>query len=52
MKERNFTININKLHDEQLEQLAAMFYEHGEMEKVRQINKRIAFLRGWTDRDE
>ena len=52
MEARNFKIDINRLHDGHLNQSAAMFYELGEMEKVQQINKRIAFLRGWTDKED
>lgn len=47
MKERYFKIDINKLDDEELEQLAAMFYKYGSAEDTKQINDRIAFLNGW-----
>lgn len=47
MKKRNFTIDINKLNDTQLEQLASMFYDLGSLNEVKEINDRIAFLRGW-----
>ena len=49
MKERYFKIDINKLNDTELEQLAAMFYKYGTAEETRQINDRIAFLRGWMN---
>ena len=52
MKEKNLTIDINKLNDTELESLAAMFYRLGKMNETKQINKRIAFLRGWSENEE
>lgn len=51
MKERKVTIDINKLNDVQLEQLAAMFYSLKDMDSTKAINARIAFLRGWTEKE-
>lgn len=47
MKKREMKIDINKLNDKQLEQLAAMFYELGKTSETKEINNRISFLRGW-----
>lgn len=47
MKEQNMTIDINKLNEEELQQLSYMFYNMGMMDQVKQINNRIAFINGW-----
>ena len=47
MKAQNMTIDINKLHEGQLEELRKMFYELGDMEAVKQINDRLAYIKGW-----
>ena len=49
MKERYFKIDINKLNDTELGQLAAMFYKYGTAEETKQINDRIAFVNGWMN---
>lgn len=54
MKAHNITLDINRLNDTQLEQLAAMI--DGTTNRpgaVKEINQRIAFLRGWmSEKDE
>lgn len=48
MKAHSITLDINRLNDTQLEQLAAMIWETtNRPETVKEINQRIAFLRGW-----
>ena len=47
MKAQNMTIDINRLHTGELEQLRAMFYNMGMMKEAAQINDRISFLEGW-----
>jgi hypothetical protein len=45
----NVTIDIENLHDGELTQLAAIFYNQGDMRTTALINKRIAFLNQWID---
>lgn len=47
MKKQNMEIDINRLDTPDLERLARMFYGLGMMDKVKQVNDRIAFLEGW-----
>lgn len=47
MKEQNMTIDINKLNEEELQQLASMLYNMGMIDQTKQVNERIAFLNGW-----
>ena len=51
MKAQNITIDINRLNDDQLDQLAAMLYETQRNPSTgKAINDRIAFLRGWMSK--
>lgn len=43
------TIDITKLSTDELEKLRTLFYSIGEMAKVADINKQIAWLNGWTN---
>lgn len=53
MKAQNMSIDINKLNDEQLEQLRNMYYSLGMMSEAQQVNNRIAFCNGWmSEKDE
>ena len=47
MKARNFTIDINQLDTQELEQLRCMFYNQNKMTECREINDRIAYMNGW-----
>ena len=51
MTEFNITIDINKLNTEELELLKKITYAYGQMEETKNINNRIAFLKGWTDKE-
>ena len=47
MRAQNMTIDINKLNSGQLEQLRAMFFDLNDADACKQINDRLAFIRGW-----
>lgn len=49
MKKQLISIDTNQLDTDQLEQLAAMIYNTnaGSAQTVKQINDRIAFIKGW-----
>lgn len=50
MKSHNVTLDINRLNDTQLEQLAAMIDKTANRpETIKEINQRIAFLNGWMN---
>lgn len=48
MKAQNITIDISKLNEEQLEQLATMLYTTNQSARtIKEVNDRHAFLAGW-----
>jgi len=52
MKAQNVTIDINRLTDDQLQQLAAITYQLGDMDATKRVNDRLAFQQGWMDNKE